>query len=372
MSNWRMVGLVTAVSAAIAFAACSSSVDTLPLPAGSGGTGSTTAGSTTQSGNTTGTAGTTSTTATTTAGVGGGVPLLSCKDEPPANAPMPPALVDPAGCPMVMPGKNAIDARSILVAVPKDMKPGEKLPVVFLWHWLGGSAQGFFDKADVQNAVNYYRFIAVAPESKGDLQFKWPFTAADAQSRVDEELKFFDRALTCVNQTYGVNRHCVASVGVSAGALWTQVLAGARGQFLSSFLSLSGGEGGFAVRPWTGNAHKMPAMVLWGGSTDNCFGVFSFDQLSKNLEGKLTKDGHFVFECIHNCGHSVPPFEALPNVPTQFGALWQFVFDHPDWLPPGASPWQQVGIPMGFPTWCAIGAGKATPRTGSCPDKPGC
>jgi hypothetical protein len=115
----------------------------------------------------------------------------------------------------------------------------------------------------------------------------------------------------------------------------------------------------------------MPAMVLWGGPTDNCFGVFSFDELSKNLEKKLTQQGHFLLECIHNCGHGPPPFEA-PNAPTPFAALWDFVLDHPGWLPAGVSPYQTNGISQSFPSWCAIGAGKAMPRTGPCKDKPGC
>ncbi|MBM4358139.1 MAG: hypothetical protein FJ096_08505 [Deltaproteobacteria bacterium] len=298
---------------------------------------------------------------------------LACFDEPPPGTPEPPPLVDATGCPDVVPGANTVDGRKFLVAVPSNLGPEENPPVVFLWHWLGGSAQGFFDKAEVQSAVDFYRFIAVAMEAKGDVQTKWPFLGIGvSEDRVNQEVKFFDRALACVNKTYGVNRNCVSSVGVSAGALWTQVLASKRGKVLSSFESLSGGEGSQGVRSWGGSEHKMPAMVLWGGKSDNCLGVFSFDTLSKSLEQKLQKQGHFVVECVHNCGHSVPPFDPLPNSPTTFGVMWEFVLDHPLWLPAGDSPWKQSGFPDGFPEWCGMGVGSATQRTGVCTEPSGC
>jgi len=303
----------------------------------------------------------------------GGMSLpLACFDEPPAGTPEPPALVDDAGCPDVVAGSNTVDGRKFLVAVPSNLQPDERPPVVFLWHWLGGSAQSFFDKTSAQEAVDHYRFIAVSMESKGDLNQKWPFTILDSDARVTQELKFFDRTLACVNKTFSVNRHCVSSVGVSAGALWTQVLASKRGKYLSSIESLSGGEGSQGVRGWGGSEHKMPAMVLWGGPTDNCLGVFSFEALSKSLEKKLENQGHFVVECVHNCGHSVPPFEPLPSSPTTFGVLWEFVLDHPLWLKGGESPWKKDGFPDGFPGWCGMGVGKAVPRTGPCKDKSQC
>ncbi len=42
------------------------------------------------------------------------------------------------------------------------------------------------------------------------------------------------------------------------------------------------------------------------------------------------------------------------------------------WLKAGESPYKTSGLPSDMPPFCAIGAGAATPRTGVCPDKPGC
>lgn len=302
-------------------------------------------------------------------------PGTRCAMTPPAGARQPPALPRYSGgsCPTLVAGMNGLKSgaanRSLLLALPKDLRADERPPLVFLWHWLGGSAESFYTKGDVQKAVDTQRFIAVMPVSKGDL-FKWPFEVTTGQPRVDEELRYFDDMLSCVGQQFAVNRSCVSSAGVSAGALWTDLLAGQRGQYLSSAISLSGGTGGVA-KPFGNPEHRMPFLVLWGGAMDNCLGLVNFQAASKNLETALQSRGHFFLECVHNCGHAEPPFEAPLGLSTYAG-LWQFVFDHPYWLEPGASPYLKEGLPAAMPPWCGIGAGSATPRTGVCPNKPGC
>lgn len=298
-----------------------------------------------------------------------------CNATPPAGAKVAPPAPRYAGtCPMLVPGKNTINTaggmREFLLAVPSGLMTGEKLPLVFLWHWLGGSADSFFKKAEIQAAVDGQRFLAIAPVAKSDMLFKWPFDIGVSDARQEEEFKFFEDMLACAAVQFNVNLNCVSSAGVSAGALFTAQLAGKRSQYLSSALVLSGGVSGI-TKPFGTPAHKLPTMVLWGGSMDNCLGLVDFNDASKKLEDELIKGGHFFLECIHNCGHAEPPFDT-PMGLSKYAGLWNFVFDHPYWLDPGVSPYTMVGLPTGMPGWCAIGKGKATPRTGMCPDKPGC
>lgn len=319
-------------------------------------------------------------------GSSGAAAVGRCGDPVPAGAMQaadPPAYSG-GSCPTLAPGANTIQSagtdRAFLLAVPSDLQPNEVLPVVFLWHWLGGDAQDFLEKGEVQAAVDAQRFVAVIPEKKGDpadklfglLEITWPAAVSSSQARVDEELTFFDDMLACVSQQYSVNKNCVSSVGVSFGALWTTLLAGARGDHLSSFVSLSGGCGGSLIKPWGNPAHKMPAIVLWGGPTDNCFSLMNFEATSGTLEDELTAGGHFFLECIHNCGHAEPPFDAPGGAATKYQGMWGFVLDHPFWLGPGQSPYLSEGLPSDIPTWCAIGKGSSTPRTGDCPNPPGC
>src|SRR5690606_19704939 len=159
---------------------------------------------------------------------------------------------------------------------------------------------------------------------------------------------FFDDVLSCVAEQLPVDLDCVASVGVSAGALFTAQLAGIRGDYLSSMVILSGGTGGGLIKPFPEGARSVPSVVLWGGETDQCV-VIDFERTSRDLEVALTEAGAFVVECIHNCGHSVPPIESADL--SRFSSLWDFVLSHPYWIPPNASPYAD-GLPEAFPEWC--------------------
>lgn len=301
---------------------------------------------------------------------GGGLPLdYLCGTPAPEGAELPPAPPEYSGgtCPALQPGWNMLTslghAREFIVVVPSDLGEDEQLPLVFLWHWLGGDAEGFLEKADVQNAADQLRFAAVIPAEKGDLLFRWPFTAIDSDARMQEEFGFFDDMLACMVDSYTIDTACVSSTGVSAGALFTDQLGQGRGEYLSSIISLSGGVGGL-VKPWNGSPHIMPAMVLWGGPSDFCVAI-DFEAGSHNLEAALVEDGHPVLECVHNCGHSEPPFEPPSPELTTYAGMWRFWLDHPYWLTDGESPWN-VALPEGTPGWCAMGVGNATPREGEC------
>jgi len=299
------------------------------------------------------------------------VATASCKSAPPAGTPRAPALPVYAGtCPALAapPAYTTISSsganRQFLVYKPAAPAAGEKLPVVFLWHWLGGSPEDVASRLGVQAAVDARRFVAVIPAPKGDALFRWPFEATQSQARVDEEAKYFDDMLACVGAGLTVEKECVSSVGVSAGALWTAQLATVRSERLASFVSLSGGVGD-VVRPWAPAARKLPGLVLWGGANDTYpsqVPIMNFDRASKRLESSLVTDGHFFLECVHNCGHDVPPFDAPPAGGLVFEPVWRFVLDHPYWLGAGQSPYTSQALPAAFPSWCGKGQGGATPR----------
>jgi predicted esterase len=294
---------------------------------------------------------------------------VTCASTVPAGVARPlPLPVYAGACPALAaaPAATKIGDRELIVFRPATIAVTEKLPVIFLWHWLGGSADKMGDVLEVQAAVEKHRFVAAVPVSKSDALFRWPFEDSQPQARVDEEAQFFDDMLACIASALPVNADCVSTAGVSAGALWSAQLAVARSERISSFVSLSGGVGGF-VRDWSTVPHRMPALVLWGGSDDvypESFTIVNFEDASRELEGALGTDGHFMVECTHNCGHAVPPFDAPPPGGLRFDMMWRFLLDHPYWLPVGQSPYASASgaLPPSFPSWCALGAGKATPR----------
>ena len=313
--------------------------------------------------------------------------LPLCGTEPPAGATLAPALPSysgPGTCPTLETGAGTLNVmqtdhgeRQFFLVTPSDYQAGEELPVVFMYHWLGGDAIDFYERAEAQDAADYYRFIAIIPEgrtSADNVPFRWPFTVADDDAQLDEEFAFHDDMLACVHEQFGVDKECVSTMGVSAGAMFSAMLASRHGDHLSSFISLSGGTGegaqGDLIKQWVPASNHMPAMVLWGGRQDLCLGV-DFETNSHVMEAELEADGHFVLECVHNCTHATPPFEHDdPDLPT-YAPAWEFFLDHPFWLEDGDSPYyDQVAatgsLSVAWPDWCAIGAGNASIRVGEC------
>jgi predicted esterase len=287
-------------------------------------------------------------------------------------------------CPRLVPGRNTLRTargdRTFILVVPSASDGSvTPLPLLFGWHWLGGSASGFVDRGALQANADRLRFIAAMPEKKGDLAIGvgsvrfdpvWPYLTYHTAARVEEEAAFFDDMLACISAQYPVDLDCVTSAGVSAGALWTAQLAQVRSERLASAIVLSGGIGPATTlgaglidaRMWSGARHAMPMMILWGGPIDQC--GLNFNIAARHLENAAGRAGHFIEECIHNCGHTVPPVDPAQGL----GVIWQFFLDHPYWLARGDSPYLATGLPTSAPSWCAIGAGHATPRVGSCPD----
>jgi hypothetical protein len=306
-----------------------------------------------------------------------------CSGAPPIGATLAPDPKPYTGgtCPTLTTGADTESTitssgveRKFMVIVPDDMTPDQKLPLVFLWHWLNASAHSFYDRAFVKDAVNQQHFIAVLPESIGTTPCDWRgWITINPQSQEEEEFVFFDDMLSCVSAQFPVNKNCVSSAGVSDGALWTSQLLGGRADYLSSAIVLSGGVGGpdfpagsidSVIRDFipATSAHRLPAIVLWGGPNDNF--ILNFEPATKALEKRLQDEGHFIVECQHNCGHDEPPFTPPPGE-SKFAAFWDFVDDHPYWLDPGTSPYQTAGkLPSTFPDWCGIGVGSAREREG--------
>ncbi|MBV1860369.1 MAG: alpha/beta fold hydrolase, partial [Nannocystaceae bacterium] len=154
--------------------------------------------------------------------------------------------------------------RELIVVVPSDWEQGEQLPVIVLYHWLGASADGFYDRAEAQAAADHYRFIALIPEGREieDLvPFRWPFAVSDLDFLMEQDFQFLDDMLACAHEQFGIDKECVSVMGVSAGAMFSSMIASRHGSRIASLISLSGGVGGL-IKPWQAAEHVMPAMVL--------------------------------------------------------------------------------------------------------------
>ena len=206
-------------------------------------------------------------------------------------------------------------------------------PVVFAWHWLGGSASQAIRYMELEELVGSDDVILVIPESDGS-QFEWHFLDPAGGN---PDLLLFDDLLSCLWQEHDVDLDRIHAIGMSAGGLMTSYLTVHRSEWLASTAPLSGGaiEGAY-----TSPADDIPVLMTWGGTRDT-YGTLSFDDTSRYLTDALRADGHFVVECVHDEGH------VLPSTGLQYA--WDFLMAHPKGVDP--SPYAD-GLPDDFPSWC--------------------
>lgn len=239
-------------------------------------------------------------------------------------------------CPVLQDGVNrgfvsGDQERTFKVILPAEP---EGAPVVFAWHWLGGSAREIVSVMDLERWPTEYGFIVVAPDSSGEEDYEWDFLhgpTGNADSR------FFDDLVACVDATWHVDRDRLYATGMSAGGLWTTWLTIYKADVLSGTAPLSGGTDIY-VSP----SDPIPVLLTWGGEND-LYNGYSFQDATLTFAAGLEADGHFVALCDHGNGHTIPP-EATDYVP-------RFFADHPRGVDP--EPYAG-GLPAAFPEWCGL------------------
>ncbi len=177
------------------------------------------------------------------------------------------------------------------------------MPVVFVWHYLGGTARDMVNIFDLQGYAEAAGAVVIVPEALSTNQFEWDFWNSGTA-----DVTMYDDLRTCVSQEFGVNLKKVSSTGMSAGALWTSWLAINRGDTLSTILTFSGGTE--PVITYASPASNFPALLDYGGDSDQFSGggvVVNFEQTTINFANELYADGHTVMLCDHNLGHTIPP-----------------------------------------------------------------
>ena len=222
-------------------------------------------------------------------------------------------------------------ARDLRIVLPEEPTGA---PVLFAWHWLGGSADqilewvGFEDLADEG-------VIVVAPESSG-YPYEWRW---DQESDDNIDAQLFEDTLACLYEQWDIDLDRVHTTGMSAGGLWSTWLIMYRSQWLASAAPLSGG----VYAQWYSTPEAtIPVMLVWGGPSD-VYNGFSFDVSNEGFSSQLQEDGHFVVECEHSGGHTVPSGAA------EF--TWRFLEAHG--RDQDDEPWAE-GLPSDLPSYCAI------------------
>lgn len=239
-------------------------------------------------------------------------------------------------CEALVDGKNTFatgeTTYEVKVVLPEDPIGA---PVLFAWHWLGGSANQIVRYLELQDLADDEGVIVIAPDSDGSA-YEWHFTEGPEGN---PDLLLFEDLLSCAWQQWDVDLDRIYATGMSAGGLWSSYLTVHESEWLAATAPLSGGSDAWSYQT---PERPLPVLLTWGGESDT-YGSYSFHDASLYLSEALREDGSFVVECQHSGGHTLPPWG--------FAYAWDFLEAHPKDV--GTSPWA-AGLPEGMPSGCTI------------------
>ena len=244
----------------------------------------------------------------------GGSPFRGVPDGMQTNPPetgceaMMAVTYDPiAECPDLINGVNDITSaeldREFILNAP-DSTTGDPMPLVFIFHGLGGTAEGMRGYSGFDDVAD--EFIRVYPQGARDggeqvFPVDWNILAAQYDND-NQDLVFFDDMLSCVSEQYNVDDQRIYITGMSAGGLMTTFLTVHRSDVIAASAPASGGY----LQSWPSMLDReMPVLVTWGGESDTAVGT-NFNDTNLALIEDLGA-GDFVYAtCNHNQGHTWP------------------------------------------------------------------
>lgn len=278
-------------------------------------------------------------------------------------------------CSLVKPGTNSnfyVDgvARTFRLMVPSNLGT-TPLPVIFNWHGLGDTEQNMEGLLSGQVNGADFPFILVTP---GDNNYAFAGANLDWDifqlSETNQEIRFFDEMLACIQKQYSVDDKHIHTVGFSNGAIVCDMIASLRGEKLGSVLTFSGGYyndtanmdspllAGVIKWPDYNVTNKYAQVFLHGGApagtspgdTYDLGGQYTvpFYKYAINDSAFLNGKGHDTVLCNHGTGHTAPATFPLSLIP-------KFFADHGKGVE--VSPYR-AGLPAAFPSYCQFQEGK--------------
>ncbi len=258
-------------------------------------------------------------------------------------------------CPVLKAGVNEITSAertrrftvvlpeaSTATGLPTDVS-AQNLPVVFLFHGVGGSMSGILGDTAFDGLLKTEKFVLIVPESERDKagtavsQTEWLY---GVQQFADDnsDLVFFDDMLKCVGDQYKTNAKRVYVTGMSGGGMMTVFTSFSRSDVIAAAAPFSGGY----LFKYPSTKNKFPEMVVWGGEADSAFSQ-NFNTLANALIPALKSDGHAVLKCNHGTGHKWPA--------AMTAADWAFLSNYELGV---ASPAFTDPLPSVFPSYCSV------------------
>lgn len=235
--------------------------------------------------------------------------------------------------------KLAGRTRTFTVDFPKNAGTG-KVPVVFLWHGFGDTAENFTAALGLSpDGDPEFPFIRVVPEDLSLLPVQgldWALFDTGMDGEPNPDLALFEAINGCLRRDHGADPDRLYSVGFSAGAIMTNLLHAKYPRDLAATVAYSGAFfndeaetkpvntlGYPVVYDWPAlsSGAAAPILLTHGGPNDNFFfngeKVIDFETSAQSAIPFLKAAGRDVIACAHTKGHTPPP-EVGPKVVLAF------------------------------------------------------
>ncbi len=284
----------------------------------------------------------------------GGAPATDAGSSPvdsdpggPGPSPAKPKPYHAGSCPTLKTGQNEIKAGGAVRAFRLYLPPQPKgAPLVMLWHGLGDSSGNFASSMGAAFIATQRGAVVVVPQAKAPSAGAtaiWQFPSPLANKPPQFDLLLFDSLLTCIDQQFDIDNGRVATMGFSAGAIWSTYLVMHRSDFLATAAIFSGGIS-TSLFPYKKPSYKVPVIGAHGGPSDDFQGLFKFADMMTTLSTNLTNDGHVMVLCAHGQGHTITQAVVA-------GAV-EFVFTHK--FDDGSSIYDATRVEKLLPSYCAL------------------
>lgn len=250
-------------------------------------------------------------------------------------------------CPVLLAGDNTVTSaertRQFQVFLPKDVTDPTGLPLVLLFHGVGGEPGTMVEDSGLLAEQAKKPFVLVAPRSergsngKALLKTDWYYgkTAFDMDN---PDLVFFDDVVKCAAGQFKTDAKRVYVTGMSGGGLISAFIGVNRPKVVAAAAPFSGGY----LHALPAVAGKVPFVVSWGGPNDTAYEQ-NFDAMAKKLTADLLAAGHLVIACDHGLKH------IWPKEGGAYAAA--FLLGH---KLGEASPFATAGLGAEWPSYCKL------------------
>ncbi len=253
-----------------------------------------------------------------------------------------------ADCPTFVEGTNTFTSanleREILVDLPEGWDGETEVPLLFVFHGLGGNAEemvaysGYDTVAAAGNAIVIYAHGADDSVGEQVHPTEWNYLLP-RYGNDNPDVVYFRDVLKCAAEAWMIDEDRIYLSGMSAGGLFSTFLTLTQSDVVAAAAPFSGGFG--LAFPETYD-NLTPILVSWGGETDTAVST-NFDDLAEALLTQYAAEGRFHVACDHGAGHTWPG--------AMTAAAWDFLsrFEYGDTTNPFGSE-----LPEVFPDYCTI------------------